>query len=275
MFFIFGSPRSGTTLLAQSLNAHTSVVVPNETDFVIPLAFLCDRVRDPAVGRELVATAIVSGAAFERSIGKFLTDTEVRECVHDAAYAVSAIIERIYARIAEKAGKRIAGDKSPNDLLFLRILMKSEGISPQTPIIHIVRDFRDVCASIGERGWVQDMDLYFPRFWNNANLYLWALYRSRPEQYLLLRYEDLVVKPETQLTRVFRHLGLPFEPSVLDPANRDPSLVKQAAHHHLRDAISPRKVGRYRGELSPEQIAAYERQAAEGLAIFGYAPLEA
>jgi hypothetical protein len=117
MFFIFGSPRSGTTLLAQSLNAHTSVVVPNETDFVIPLAFLCDRVRDPAVGRELVATAIVSGAAFERSIGKFLTDTEVRECVHDAAYAVSAIIERIYARIAEKAGKRIAGDKSPNDLL--------------------------------------------------------------------------------------------------------------------------------------------------------------
>ena len=30
MFFIFGSPRSGTTLLAQCLSAHSEIIVPGE-----------------------------------------------------------------------------------------------------------------------------------------------------------------------------------------------------------------------------------------------------
>ncbi len=30
MFFIFGMPRSGTTLIAQCLSAHTEIVVPYE-----------------------------------------------------------------------------------------------------------------------------------------------------------------------------------------------------------------------------------------------------
>lgn len=270
MFYIFGSPRSGTTLLAQCLNAHSQLVVPNETDFIIPVAFLCDRIREPIVGRELVVKTIINGTAFGRSVGRYLDPLEISELVRTCEYTPSGIIEAIYQRVARKAGKRLAGDKSPNDLLFLRILLKSEGISSETRIVHIVRDVRDVCASIGERGWIKDMDRYFPRFWNNANLYLRSVYRDRPGQYLCLRYEDLVVEPEQQLSRVFAHLGCDFEPAVLDPANRDPSLSRQAAHGHLRDSISSRKVGRYRTDLSSEQIAEYERQAFEGLAEFGY-----
>jgi hypothetical protein len=270
MFHIFGSPRSGTTLLAQCMNAHSQLVVPQETDFIIPLAFLCDRIPDPAVGRELIVATIVNGRAFPRSIGKFLDAAEVRECVHACTYSVAAILDALYGRVAEKASRRLAGDKSPNDLLFLRILMKTQAISAETPIVHIVRDVRDVCASIHERGWIADMDLYFPRFWNNANLYLHRLYASRPKQYILVRYEDLVADPALELTRVFAHLGLAFEPDVLQPSNRDESLRNVSAHAGLFQPIAPRKVGRFRDDLTPQQIAEYETQAHEGLLAFGY-----
>lgn len=270
MFFIFGSPRSGTTLLAQCLNAHSQVVVPQETDFIIPVAFVCDRVADPAIGRELVAATIVNGRAFARSIGKFLSPEDVRACVTSCDYTVAAILDALYSRVASHANRRLAGDKSPNDLLFLRILMKTQAISAGMPIIHIVRDVRDVCASIHERGWIEDMDLYFPRFWSSANLYLHRLYAPHTGQYLLVRYEDLVAEPGRELTRVFAHLGLAFEPEVLQPSNRDDSLRKVAAHANLFQPIGPQKIGRYREDLTPAQIAEFERQANEGLRAFGY-----
>jgi hypothetical protein len=37
MFFIFGNPRSGTTLLCASLELNDKIVVPDETDIVVPL----------------------------------------------------------------------------------------------------------------------------------------------------------------------------------------------------------------------------------------------
>jgi hypothetical protein len=46
MLFVFGSPRSGTTLLAQILNSHPEIVVPHETDFIIPFVFVFDRIPD-------------------------------------------------------------------------------------------------------------------------------------------------------------------------------------------------------------------------------------
>ena len=40
MFIIFGSPRSGTTLLASSLDQNDQLVVLDESDFIIPMASL-------------------------------------------------------------------------------------------------------------------------------------------------------------------------------------------------------------------------------------------
>ena len=48
MFIIFGAPRSGTTLLSSSLNLNDSIVIPHETDFIVPLSFVCRSVKDKA-----------------------------------------------------------------------------------------------------------------------------------------------------------------------------------------------------------------------------------
>lgn len=270
MFHIFGSPRSGTTLLAQCLNAHPGLVVPYETDFIIPAAFLCDRIRDPAVGRDLVARMIVSSEAYPASIGQYLDAGEVGPLLHSCEYACAAILDVLYTAVAERAGGKIAGDKSPNDLLYLRILVKTGGIAPTAPILHIVRDVRDVVASLHAQQWVEDLDLYFARFWNNANLYLHQLYRNNTSQYLLLRYEDMVADPEAEIGRACRHLGVEFERTMLDPSNRDPRYLSNPAHTRLYEEISDTQIGRYRSDLGSFQVETCQAQADEGLKAFGY-----
>ncbi len=269
MFFIFGSPRSGTTLLAQCLDAHSDIVIPFETDFIVPMAFVFDRIRDPETGREIIAKLITQTEGFAASIGEFLDAAAVYQIVYESDYHPTAILTAIYQHVAAAAGKKMAGDKSPNDLLRLRILVKTGAVSQRTKIIHIVRDIRDVMASLKRTGWVTDLDAYFPRFWSSSNLYLHRLYRSSP-QYLLIRYEDMVRAPEDEFARICAFLEIEFQPKMLLPSNRNPRYKKMGLHANLFKPITPDRIGAYKKQLDRRTLREYQIQAGEALRVFGY-----
>jgi hypothetical protein len=269
MFFIFGSPRSGTTLLAQCLNAHTGIVVPDETDFIIPLAFIFDRLPDPAIRRSVLKQTIVGSARFSASIGEYLAPAQVEAIIDTHAERADLLLDAIYAAVAERAGASRAGDKSPNDLLFLRMLIKVRGISPDARIIHIVRDVRDVVSSIVNAKWVADIEHWFPRLWSTSNLYLWDLYRAS-DQYRLVRYEEFVRAPERFLRLLCAHLGVEYEPTMIDSDRRHPRYRSQPTHGRLYEQISDAYIGAYRSSLRAEIVARCEVQAAEAMRVFGY-----
>ena len=270
MFFIFGSPRSGTTLLAQSLSAHSEIIVPHETDFIIPVAFIFDRIHDASIGKELVAKMIPNSSGFRTSIGEYVNADVIHNMVHSCEYELGTLLNSIYAEVAKAANAKLAGDKFPNDLLFLRILIQVGGIAPDMKILHIVRDIRDVMVSLNEQRWVADLDLYFPRFWNDSNLYLHSTHKDKTSQYMLLRYEDLVTDAETVLTNTCKHLGVTFQPSMLKPSNRHPRYRGMPHHHRLFESISAKRVGRYKRALDQNITISYENQAQEALRLFGY-----
>jgi len=270
MFFIFGTPRSGTTLLARILNAHSDIAMPHETDFIVPMAFVCDRVADPDVGRPLVARLVANSAGFAAGIGEFLDAEEVRALIADSAYAPLAMLDALYAAVARKAGKRLAGDKSPNDLNFVRILDKTGALAAPTRILHIVRDVRDVAASLRRTGWAPDLERYFARQWNHNNLYLHATFREDGDRYLLLRYEDLVADPAACIEAACRLLGVDFDPAMLSAPARAHARYRDMPHHaRLGEAISADSVGQGR-DLPATLLQACERQAGEALQAFGY-----
>lgn len=270
MFFIFGSPRSGTTLLAQSLNSHKDIVIPHETDFIIPMAFIFDRIRDPHTGKEIIGKLITQSVAFSTSIGEYLTANDIFKIVAECKYHPAAIITSLYAAISQRANAVIAGDKSPNDLLFLRMLLKGNGISPDMKIIHIVRDIRDVMVSLNSVGWGSDFDLYFPRFWSNSNLYLHTLYKTNPSQYMLIRYEDMVREPSEHFTKICSFLGTTFQSKMLDSRNFHSRYAGMSHHSKLFAPISTANIGAYKNVLSQETLGSYKRQAYEALVAFGY-----
>lgn len=270
MFFIFGSPRSGTTLLAQTLTAHGQIEVPYETDFIVPAAFTIDRVSDPEAGRPLLLGLMTNSRAFKGSLGQYLDVGTLRELVYGADYSLPGLLEAVYGGIARKAGKRLAGDKSPNDLQFIRMITKHLEAAPDIKVIHMVRDLRDVMVSVAERNWSKDLEFYLPRMWNMSNLFLHDLYGSDAGRYRLIRYEDTVRDPEGSFRGLCGFLNVEFESGMLDYSKRHPRFQRMPHHQRLLGPLTGERVGVYREQLSVELRKACERQAQEALQVFGY-----
>jgi hypothetical protein len=274
VFFIFGSPRSGTTLLAQCLNNHSDIVIPHETSFIIPMAFAFTIIRESDLGREIIIKLITNASDFQTSIGEYLSKEDVSRIIQSCDYHPAKMLNSLYAELATSAGKQIAGDKSPNDLLNLNALVSQGGLDdPNMKIIHIIRDIRDVMVSLNKVKWLKDMELSFPRFWSNTNLYLNSLFKDQKNRYLLIRYEDMVCKPEHIFHKVCSFLNVDFQQGMLDFQGFNPRYKDFPAHSKLYAPISMDNIGVYKKELAKPLLKSYERQAQEALDFFEY-PLE-
>jgi len=271
MFFIFGSPRSGTTLLAQCLNNHSEIIVPHETNFIIPMGFVFSSIREPDLGKEIIIKLITGSPDFKTSIGEYLDEEKISKIINGCDYHPARMLNSLYAELATSTGKKIAGDKSPNDLLNLNALVSQGGLDDASmKIIHIVRDIRDVMVSLNKAKWLKDLDLSFPRFWSNSNLYLNSLYKDKKNRYLLIRYEDMVHQPEYVLHKACDFLEVDFQPRMLDFQNFNPRYKNFPSHSKLYAPISTDNIGVYKKELTKSLLISYERQAQEALEIFEY-----
>ena len=272
MFHIFGSPRSGTTLLAQSLDAHPDILVPDETNLVMPVAFLFNGVRDPATGAALIADFLAAAQGF-RSLAEYAGAERVREAVLAAPYDLAEILHAAFDVAARGAGKRVAGDKSPNDIMYLRAFVEGRGVGPRTKVIHIVRDVRDVLSSLLEQPWAPpDLHRYFPRIWGASNLYLADAAAEFPDRYRLVKYEELVRDPAQHLASLCDFLGVAFDARGLGPQARHPRYAAMPHHQRLFEPISTARVGRFESTLPAPVVDACLRQAGEAMERFGYLP---
>ena len=271
MFFVFGSPRSGTTLLARMLNAHPDLAVPHETDGIVPLCLLHDRIPDPVLRRRLISEMFVATRRFAAGIGDYLDAPTVTKILQEAEDSPAAMLRAVYAGVAGASGARMAGDKTPNDLNQIRVLDRAGLLAAPNRCIHIVRDVRDVLASLLARGWSDGLERYFARQWSQANLYLAQM--APPTQYLLLRYEDLVRDPEAELERACAFLGVAFDACMLEPeARRHPRYDAAPQHARLALPVDTAAIGAFRHSLDPALANTFLEQAVEAMHAFGYAP---
>lgn len=270
MFIIFGTPRSGTTLLARILNSHKDVIIPNETDFIVPLAFVFSRNLSPEIGKTIISEFTTKSPNFDQSIGKYISKAEVDEIIFSGEYHSARILSAIYRQIAANAGVKISGDKSPNDIDFAKVLCET-GTLESIKIVHIIRDVRDVMVSLMKTGWLDDSNPYFPRFWNNSNLYLPMKYKSQPNLYLQVRYEDLVRNPVTNVTRICNFLEIEFQANMLGVNILDDQYLGGIYHENLLEKpITAERIGVYKRELSQDLEILYIQQAKEAMIAFGY-----
>lgn len=258
-------------MLASALNQHEQIVVPQETDFIIPLAFIRDRVKDEQLGRKLISELVVATERFHVSLGNYLTAVEVKAAIDEAPYEVPSMVEAIYARVAKAVGRRIAGDKSPNDLVYARMLMKNGFADSSIKVVHLVRDIRDVLLSLAEAQ-PQNADLlnrYFARSWSQANLFLQDMYRDKSDRYHFLRYEDLVQDPVGEFSRLTAFLGVPLQEGMFDGAARLRRHEGERQHQNLGGEIRAYSVG-WRTAMSAELRDQTFVQAREALERFSY-----
>lgn len=270
MFIIFGSPRSGTTLLREMLNQHSDILIPEETSFIVPCAYILDRVADPNAGRRMIFDMIVNAKDFTVTLAAYLSREDIWRAVSGADYTLLGVLSAIYTELGKKTGKRITADKSPNDLLSVQILQNLGLFQGDVKILHIVRDIRAVVLSLLKVDWAPaDIGNTFPRTWSATNVHL-STVMSGSSSYHLLRYEDLVGQPDHELKKICAFLNVDYQESMLSETRRGLGLRHLPHHMNLGLPVLQERAAAWRHEVAPELEKSCMASALEGLRLFGY-----
>jgi hypothetical protein len=202
LVFLIGAPRSGTTLLARMLSAHSLVYGRAEPHLITPLAHL------GYFGK--VQKAPYDPQNVEQAIREIVAELPRGETGY--VDALRAYTDSIYAQLMERApaGKRFFLDKTPAYALVLPFLTK---LYPTARYVVLTRHPLAVLSSYAESFFDGDYEVavnhnpilqrYVPA--------LARLVREKPVAHVWVRYEELVREPEAHFRRVCEHLGIPFE----------------------------------------------------------------
>jgi len=278
--FIGGATRSGTTLLRLMLDAHPEVAIPSETHFVAEIISRC--VAGPATAGELAA--IATG---HRRWGDFgLEPEEYAERVRaleplTAAEAIRAFY-RLYAR---KQGKPRWGDKTPG---YIRKTVPIQRVLPEARFIHMIRDGRDVALSVLPLGFGPSTVTEAAELWVRR-VSMGRRQAPAANHYTEVSYEELITDTEASLRRVCEFIELDYDPAMLayheraserlaekardlpkEGGRMQPAEARIASHALASEAPRADRVGRWRREMDPADVAAYERIAGDLLAELGY-----
>jgi tetratricopeptide (TPR) repeat protein len=227
--FVFGLPRSGTTLVEQILASHSRVHGAGER------ALSWDAFFSLAKNKDAVEPVIKEGA--EEGFVVLGTD---RERVHRVA---TNCFDRL--RALHSSATRIV-DKMPDNYLYLGLLAT---LFPRARFIHCRRDLRDVAlscwlTSFKQVNWANDQGAMASRFREYRRLM--AHWRQvLPVPILEVSYEKVVADLETEARRLVAGCGLEWEPACLAfHQTRRP--VHTASAIQVRQPIYSQSVGRWR-----------------------------
>jgi len=260
---VVGAARSGTTLLRLMLDAHPALAIPSETGFVPQLI---DAGRRPGASPEALAALLVEHRRFA-DFG--FEPAEVHELfARVEPFNAPDALRAFFGAYAERQGKSRWGDKTPAYALRMRDIGRA---LPEVRFVHVIRDGRDVRLSQMGRGESPPSAAKHARRWRRRVRAAQRQGRSLP--YLEVRFEDLVTDTEAELRRVCELIELDYEPAMLAYHERATDrLPASELRAHLRTAEppSPERIGRWRREMPPEDLAEFNRVAGSLLEELGY-----
>lgn len=248
--FIFGLPRSGTTLIEQVLASHSHVYGAGELRF----------------GRQ----------TFEAIPGVLGRSDAPRDCVgHLDAAALGTLMQRHLSRLDTIDGgatPRIV-DKMPDNYMYLGLLA---ALFPRATFIHCRRDLRDIAVSC----WITD---FRSIRWANDQQHL----ATRFQQYARLMdhwrgvlpvsihdvdYEDSVNDLESVARRLISACGLDWEPGCLE-FHKTQRPIRTASVVQVREPVYTRSVARWKnyepdlGELFTAIVPDHRAPSLNGVSI--------
>lgn len=265
--FVVGMPRSGTKLLRELLNRHSRLGIPGvETEFLPWLAAHLGSFGDlrEAACFDAFVAKITRHTYFElrRREGVVIDGRRWYDACRD--FSPAGVFEALI-RIEVDAppdGQRIWGDKSPSYMDDLPLIKR---LYPAAKVVHIVRDVRDYCLSI-HKAWGKNI-LRAAQRWADGVESARAAGSAMGDDYIELRYEDLVTDTETQLRRVCGFLGIQFEVAMLTLAKAPENLGNaRGATHVVAD-----NHGKFAALMPSDVLARVEEVAGDTLLASGYA----
>jgi Sulfotransferase family len=169
----------------------------------------------------------------------------------------------------QKQGKRRWGAKCSR-------LEQALGTWPEAHFLCMLRDGRDVLASQQNNGTFTNTPEDVARRWTRTHLRFRELINDPGVNAHEIRYERLVSEPEPVIREIVGFLDVPFAPAMLEPHQADLTLfaAPKAAGHmsapRIAKPIDESSIGRWRRELSEEDLDRFYSAAGDALAVLGY-----
>jgi Sulfotransferase family len=267
-FFIFGCPRSGTSLLSTMLGTHPNLAIPQESHLYDNIFPIVQRHGDlsRAETRALVVSEMLA-TGFIKNWNPAPTLPETLDAIRRPGF--HGLVDALLRAWASKQGKPRWGEKTPQHTLCWRSIL--EGFH-DVQVIHVVRDGRDVMLS------------YRSAFFGPKHVYplavRWQQYLDAAEEvraclgeggFLQVRYEDLVAAPEAELRRICSFLGEDFTPAMLafHKEDRGPRRESRNAQNLRRPVLSD-NTEKWRTQMTQRELRIFEALAGPYLIRYGY-----
>ncbi len=255
---VCGCGRSGTTLVRVILDSHPELHAGPESLLLLPVPI---------------------------DTGDLARKFDLARADLDAALAAVAgarvpFVERFQDLVLAGSGKRSWVDKTARNVHRLAYIRRH---FPLAKVVHVVRDPRDVVASLKTHrkrkvvdgrivptGYCMPVELCIDR-WEQA---IGDALAHGPDPLVhTVRYEDLVLDTERTVRRLCGFVGVDFAPEMLEfhkvnSPTRDPARFPQ--NIEATKPISRASIGRHRTALTAGEIEQVEARLGETMCRFGY-----
>ncbi len=278
--FIVGAPRSGTTLLAAVLAAHSRLSCGPETHFFRRLAGVdaAQLVADEGWPETAVAfiTAIThsgfTGHESKRLLEKYQLDPVALQAYLQAQPpSIPAILGSVTEQYMQRQGKQRWAEKTPDHLLYLPLIRQH---FPNSPIVRIMRDPRDVALSLTKVPWGAKSFLEALLFWRQWDVASESFFHHDRLSYTLY-FEALMAAPQDEVQKLCAFIGEPYEETMLDTSRtaRDVNSRNVPWKANVSQPFDPSRAGAWRTGLTAVQVQLAEALLGDRLAAYGY-PVE-
>ena len=220
IFFIIGSPRSGTTLLRTFFDAHPNIQIPLEMPFLI---YYYNKYKNTkSWDKETIDIFInelftnIKYDFWSLKIWKVEKEdlrNEFYKLPLNSSYADFAkVLYLNFKSIFPKETIKLVGDKNP---VYSYYLEQIQNIFPKAKFIHIVRDFRDHILSLEKVSFGSKLTPLSAMRWKLCQKKIERQKKRFPENYYSVKYEDLVNNPQTELEKMCAFLNINFKNEML------------------------------------------------------------
>ncbi|MCL4268308.1 MAG: sulfotransferase [Anaerolineales bacterium] len=292
-FFVMGHARSGTTLLMRLLRLHGKVHCNYQAHFFTRKPMLKSLVDSPE------AEEWLTRKSNRWNHGRDLSPLVLR-----------AAADFIMERDAVREGKFIVGDKSPSSTIHGQVVRDTHLLYPDAKLIYIVRDGRDVLVSERFRNFVEESKFLTSedkriisdlktdptpfsdgrrsiftetsirniakRWSDDLNEIDSESKRLYGENYISLRYEDMLAQPFAEISRLWKFLavkeiGKTLEKQLLAEMSSNPDEEWQAQRNEGIASFLPKgQAGNWRRLFTEKDKTLFKEVAGDVLVKWGY-----
>jgi len=292
-FFVRGLSRSGGTLMATILDAHPEVAMSYETyehlltaeeNVVYDLDVILKRMKKFSL--QAISDILFSDSKRSRtSFNKFVVraertgiDIKTLGVLFEEHFASGkrfdsfeermSFVQRLSTEKMKREGKKYWGAKIVSIYDQLNLLY------PEAFYLFMLRDGRDIAASRKKVGDFNQTIEHVANGWCRQIRKFEDFLKKASDRAFFVPYEKLAHDPESELKALMRKLGLPWSDRLLTFHQLNLSIHRNPTGHlsgkQVKSPINTSSIGRWKMDLTGDEIERFEKTAGETLKKLGY-----